>query len=125
MKGLRFVAAVVALFVSVEAQADPPHIQILEPDWVESGLSPQEIVEAYPARPLERGFEGRVNLDCTILEARNLDCVVLSETPSGWGFGAAALHVAANVRSRSERDGEPLRVGDRISFPINFLLRRP
>lgn len=43
--------------------------------------------------------EGVVTLDCRVSnDGRLRDCIVISETPAGQGFGQAALEAASKVR---------------------------
>jgi protein TonB len=47
-------------------------------------------------------------------------CVVASETPEGFGFGASAIAMAGLFRMQSvDQDGQPIR-GGVVRIPINF-----
>jgi protein TonB len=62
-------------------------------------------------------------LSCTIAAQGNLaNCVVVSETPDGFGFGEAALKGAQNARLRARTiDGAPLD-GRPVQFRSKFSL---
>jgi TonB family protein len=48
--------------------------------------------ELYPREAYKQGIEGQATVECTITKTfRPGDCIVLSETPPGMGFGKAAL----------------------------------
>ena len=50
------------------------------------------------------------------------DCKVTSETPTGYGFGAAALKLAGSFKMKPEtRDGEPV-AGALVTIPMPFKL---
>jgi TonB family protein len=53
----------------------------------------------YPAAALNAGVTGVVMVACTVTETRELrDCRAARETPTGWGFGEAAVRMHQNVR---------------------------
>ena len=108
----------VLLLVPCVTHADPipkPHVikayEIVPP-------TADDMEQAYPDAPARLGIGGRVVLDCVIRSDNGVDCRVLSETPTGQGFGDAALAVAPKVRIK------PLVVwslaGQHIALPIRF-----
>jgi len=96
---------------------------ITDPRWA-SQPTADEFADAYPARALSLGKTGRVVLLCTVLASGDLaDCGVAEETPSGWGFGAAALRLSKRFRLvPREEDGSPVG-GAMVRIPITFALR--
>jgi hypothetical protein len=74
----------------------------------------------FPPHALAQGIEGAAILDCEARLDQRLDCDIESETPVGWGFGAAAVGVSRSFRARPMvRDGVP--VGDaHTRVPVNF-----
>lgn len=74
-----------------------------------------------PQRALETGQTGRVGLDCAVNGSGRLEnCRVSSETPTGWGFGAAALRVPPYFRmATTDLDGQPT-PGRRVRFAVTF-----
>ena len=52
----------------------------------------------YPARAAHMGIEGDAKIHCIInTQGRLIGCVVLSESPQNYGFGAASLAVAEHL----------------------------
>ena len=81
----------------------------------------------YPIRAEVHQTPGRVALDCALQPAGQLsDCKVQGESPSGWGFGAAALKLYSGVTVRmSEADRIAAHVDQnhgRIIMPVTFCL---
>ncbi len=63
------------------------------------------------------GSTGRVVLSCRIRATRSLEnCLILSETPEGYGFGRSALAGAARARV----SGDTPR-GARVRFAVRFI----
>ncbi len=92
---------------------------LADPDWVR-WASAEEIERAYPKAAYRDGRSGSVLLRCLGgRDGRVRDCRVLSETPSGEGFGRAALDLSRVIRFRPLRvDGRPVEAALRI--PIDF-----
>jgi TonB family protein len=83
----------------------------------------QAVEAAYPVRAVRAGMAGDVALRCEMDQAGRMGvCHVLSETPEGYGFGAAALRLAERMRSEPKSvSGSPLY--SVVEFTIPF--RRP
>lgn len=81
-------------------------------------LNQRAIARFYPARALDRGINGRVELDCIVLASRRLDCAPTFESPHHENFADAALRVAATVRVRDDDRGFP--IGARFTLPVRF-----
>ena len=77
----------------------------------------------FPERALSRGIErGRVSLDCLVNPNGSMtDCRVISEDPTGAGFGQAALAGARRARV-SPREVDGAAVGARVTFNMTFVL---
>jgi protein TonB len=75
----------------------------------------------YPQRAADEGIGGRVVLTCTVSADGSLrDCVVDSESPTGHGFGSAALRAAQKLRMRTTTvDGAPTE-GATVHIPLTF-----
>ena len=104
------------------APASPPPAparQVTNPDWLRKP-SPDDIARYYPIAAQRRDIGGRVRVQCRLANDGVLnDCVVLSETPPGYGFGEAALNVATRFQMRPGlRDGRP--IAGQIIIPIVF-----
>jgi protein TonB len=65
--------------------------EIVSPRWIRR---PNDLSRYYPQRALRFGVEGDAVLDCLVTTQGALRCMVASETPAGWGFGAAALRIS-------------------------------
>lgn len=77
----------------------------------------------YPEVAMARGINaGEAQLNCTVLpDGRLKDCRVVSETPRGAGFGAAALTSLQSARV-SEATVAQAASGVRTQFTIRFRL---
>jgi protein TonB len=70
--------------------------------------SSRRISDLYPDRAMRDGVGGRVELSCRVLTDPSLNCGVASESPSGMGFGRAAIAAASSYRANPTRsDGSP------------------
>ena len=92
---------------------------VTNPDWLRKP-SADDISRYYPDLAQRRDIGGRVRVQCRLANDGVLnDCVVLSETPAGYGFGEAALNVASRFQMRpGTRDGQP--IAGQIVVPIVF-----
>jgi TonB family protein len=91
----------------------PGHL-ISRPSLV-SGPTPAQLQAAYPARALADQVDGEAVIGCLAMKDGKLSaCSVLGESPPGYGFGQAALDVAADfVVKPAEVDNRPV---DNISI---------
>lgn len=93
------------------------------------GPSTADIVRAAPEAGRRARTDARVNIRCELRpDSRLENCRVLNETPSGQGFGEAAIRVAV-ARFRFEvprRDGQPIaRCGIPLGIQFNLGGRPP
>ena len=80
-----------------------------------------EMQRAYPRRALRKRMEGHVRIKCAVNVSTELEgCIVLSETPPGEGFGAAALALAPSFRVGPQRIDGVATNGGSIIIPIAF-----
>ena len=77
--------------------------------------------KAYPTRAAQAGISGAVQMRCSASEAGALqNCAVVSESPSGQGFGAAALSLASGMELKpTTADGKPV-AGRSFIVPVKF-----
>lgn len=78
----------------------------------------------YPERALQYAREGLVQLRCEVKASGALvNCVVLSENPTGWGFGEQSVKMAQQeFRVRLQPMSGKLTSGSTITFPIRWVL---
>jgi Gram-negative bacterial TonB protein C-terminal len=84
---------------------------------------------AYPSHAAQAGISGAVKMKCAATSAGLLsDCAVIQETPTGEGFGAAALSLATGMALKpTGGDGQPI-AGRNLIVPVRFeaaMLRNP
>jgi periplasmic protein TonB len=84
------------------------------PRWVRRP-SADDIARVYPDRALTAHPSGKVVISCKIDPAGKMaGCTVVSETPPGAGFGAAALALAPEFQM------SPPLAGATMTIPIHF-----
>ena len=92
-------------------------VVIVNPAWI---VQPSP---SFPRLAMEKNVEaGRVELQCPVSAEGIIEsCWILSETPTGAGFGQAAVTGAAHGRLRPRTvDGIP--VAGMVRFSVNFRL---
>ncbi len=99
----------------------PPSV-IGKPDWLRKP-TPAQMMGAYPDRAMRQNISGSARLSCKVTTTGTVrDCVVLSETPSEYGFGGAALRVSRNFRMKPQTiDGQVIE-GASVQIPLTFQL---
>lgn len=108
------------------ATGGPPAIEtqrvIRDPNWL-ARPNGDDVNNAYPARALQLGRTGDALVQCAVTAQGALTrCVALSETPSNYGFGSAALKLVQRYRmSPRTEDGQPVE-GALVRIPILFTL---
>jgi TonB family protein len=85
-----------------------------------------QIQAAYPVRALSDGIDGAAILDCLVTDKGRLDaCRLYAESPTGYGFGAAALDLASDFALKPRLfDGDPLG-GAEVRVPVQFQSHDP
>ncbi len=96
--------------------------RITNPDWLRKPDG-NALAAVLPQRALETGTSGVAKIRCDVADDGNLvDCAVESETPAGFGFGAAALLLAPNFQMKPRLvDGKP-QPGGTVTIPLRFEL---
>ena len=100
--------------------APPPPSVWTNPDW-DRKPTEMDVVEFYPLLAALTAVEGQATIGCTVALSGSLEaCEVVSESPSGRGFGAAALKLSKILRMRpATLDGKPV-ADSRVNVPIAF-----
>jgi hypothetical protein len=98
--------------------------QVEGANWI-GAMSTPKGMEHYPPAAMRRQVTGVALLRCTMgpaSEAR--DCIVIAETPSGWGFAQAALGMTDQIRAVSGKamGTVPPPPGRTFFMPVNFCL---
>ena len=90
------------------------------PSWVRLPTA-DEFAGAFPYRASRAGVSGAAVMICNFTSDGFLrDCRIASETPEGYGFGLAALSMAAKFRLNiPKRDGKSADEGT-ITVPVRF-----
>jgi len=122
-KVLRGVIALLALAAAptavltpsvVQAQANPPSAfdtRLATQAPLDIPHAPPSASTFFPARAQRMETSGQAVIDCAADAAGALsDCQLVSETPGGWGFGAAAIGAAqaGAIRQAATTDGRAL-----------------
>jgi hypothetical protein len=106
---------------SPTASSAPPRPSvIMRADWLRQP-SAEDMARYFPTQAQMAGIKGgRALLDCTVHVDSTASCVVASESPSGYGFGDAAMNLSRLFRFRpATRDGVPFESGD-LKVPVGF-----
>jgi len=77
--------------------------------------------KAYPAQAAQSGLSGSAQVRCAATAAGSLEnCAVVAETPTGAGFGAAALSLMGGMELRPTSQSGQLIAGKSVLVPIKF-----
>ncbi len=79
-----------------------------------------DVAAFYPPLAARAGIAGSVILSCTIGSVGELNCVVVSQNPTGMGFGDAALEVARGYTAGETLDTGAPALGARVTLPVRF-----
>lgn len=105
------------------AGATPPADGVVtDPTWVQVP-SGDELGRFYPPLARQIALNGQVRMQCLVTTLGMLEtCTIVSETPAGVGFGAAALQLASYFRMQPKTvNGVPVG-GAAVVVPLNFVM---
>ncbi len=92
------------------------------PPMLLRGATPAEILSVVPQAARRARQSGRASVNCAIrFDERVDDCRIVSESPSGFGFGEAGLQAVRFFRYRppATADGRPIE-GQRVTITVQF-----
>jgi len=123
---MRLVFSLIALLAAMD---DPnqmmlPHrtVTVIEhPKWV-TPHSGNDLADLYPERAQRMSQSGAAAVKCRVtIEGDLADCVIVSESPPGFGFGLATLRAASRWRMEpATRNGVPVEAV--VTVPIRWKL---
>src|SRR5579872_418286 len=120
--------AILGLSFAVCAFGAAQAADLNDPVW-DRAPGQDDWARAYPAHAAQAGVSGAVKMKCAATAAGLLsNCAVVQETPTGEGFGAAALSLAAGMALKpTDASGQPI-TGRNLIVPVRFeaaMLRNP
>lgn len=100
--------------------ADPIHpVIITEKSWIRRP-TPEQLAAALPDAARQAKVGGRALMNCMVAYDGTLeDCQVVSETPPGLGFGAAARSMTGQFQLSPMVDGQST-TGGRMMVQVKF-----
>lgn len=100
--------------------APPRPTVVTSPRWLRQP-SVSQMQSAYPARAAEAGIGGRATINCKIVLGGGVtDCQVVSQSPSGEGFGPAAIQLSRHFLLDPRTENGQAVDGARVTIPLNF-----
>jgi TonB family protein len=119
-----FLILLVACGLAAAASASTPALAyaplaVVRPGWAVKP-SADSLLPYYPETARRQNIAGAAKISCQVSTTGPLhDCKVLSETPPGMGFGAAALAASVSFRMSPEMRGGQA-VEGQVIIPISF-----
>ena len=79
-----------------------------------------DVMDYYPARAMNDEQQGVATIDCIVqADGRLADCVIVSESPKGYGFGAATVRMFEDLAHEDMASHKP---GDHQKFTFKWRL---
>lgn len=104
----------------MDSTSPPPAVN--KPDWVRRPTD-EEVADYYPLAAARDGLEGQATIQCAVTRMGTLEqCLILSETPPGAGFGQAAVAMAPGFRMTPMTVNGEAVDGGTVRLPIRFIL---
>lgn len=95
---------------------------VTNPDWLKRP-SGEDMAANYPALATYMEIEGRASISCDVKASGTLvGCCVISEAPTGLGFGEAAVKMSAAFQMRPMTVNGNAVDGGTVRIPLNFKL---
>jgi TonB family protein len=95
---------------------------VVHPEWLRLP-SVSDLDGEYPRAAKERGINGRAVILCRVKSDGSLeDCAVIAETPIGYGFGQATIHVSHFFRMKPMQIDGARVDGALVQIPLNWQL---
>ncbi len=80
------------------------------------------LAEYYPGKAIDDNRTGQAQVECTVLDAAgHISCVLLSETPAGYGFGDATVRVVQD-KGRIDTDQGVIKPGSKLRATLKWEL---
>jgi TonB family protein len=112
--------AVAALVLGLSLGAVARAADLSDPVWVKAP-DRSDWARAYPTQAAQSGLAGSAQVRCAATSAGSLEnCAVVAETPTGAGFGAAALSLMGGMELRPTSQSGQLITGKSVLVPIKF-----
>lgn len=100
-------------------QAPSGALGVGDVNWVREPNA-RDFARYFPDRALDDGTSGNVTLSCIIGGSGRLACSVASESPSGYGFGNAAIGISRQLRVRTTLPDGSSAEGREMRLPLSF-----
>ena len=120
---MRTILAVILLLQAVPAiaQTRPPASNVDLPKWSKAP-APPEMLAAYPAEAAKVNLAGSASVECTVdQEGLMADCAITGETPSGAGFGPAALALSPKFQVPTKSPSGATMVGRTVQLRLSWV----
>ena len=116
----RLLAALFLVLATAGAAQAQPALHALRGDEVSWASKPtgEQIADVFPDKAMRQSVSGRIMLECQTTKTGSLaSCVILSETPRDFGFGAAALKLSRYFRMNA-KTADVVLEGGVVELPI-------